>query len=72
MKLPSLGHVGLSVSNMRRSLEFYRDILLSRLRQRRGGQIWGLGDTKRLQMMSDLLVDSGARSADQAQALPGC
>lgn len=27
MQIPSLGHVGLSVSNMQRSIEFYRDIL---------------------------------------------
>ena len=27
MKIPSLGHVGLSVSNMQRSLAFYRDIV---------------------------------------------
>ena len=27
MNIPSMGHVGLSVSNMKRSLEFYRDIL---------------------------------------------
>lgn len=27
MKIPGLGHVGLSVNNMQRSLEFYRDIM---------------------------------------------
>jgi len=27
MKIPSLGHVGLSVSDMERSVEFYRDII---------------------------------------------
>ena len=27
MKIPSLGHVGLSVSDMRKSLEFYRDVM---------------------------------------------
>ena len=27
MKIPSMGHVGLSVANTQRSIEFYRDLL---------------------------------------------
>ena len=52
MKIPSLGHVGPSVSNMQRSLAFYRDILGMELvleldiSDDRQGQVIGVPGTK--------------------------